>query len=101
MKRQGKSWTKHGLIAMVALIEARINGNLTASLKRILIQATQLPTEVLGEATQKAFVNADLHIRDVFRKGPVQASCGAKQGRIYLDEATSRPLGQLVKNLRL
>ena len=101
MKRQGKSWTKHGLIAMVALIEARINGNLTASLKRILIQATQLPAEVLGEAAQKAFVNADFHIRDVFRKGPVQASCGAKQGRIYLDEATSRPLGQLVKNLRL
>ena len=43
MKKQGKSWTEQGAKAMISLIEARMNGELQASLNTILEQLTVLP----------------------------------------------------------
>ena len=98
MKKQGKSWSKPGLKAMVALVEARMNGTLTPSLKRILIKATRIPVRAQSQATEKSQQKTTVHLRQLFRE-PVQPSCGVKQGRFVLNAPTSRPFGRLVKSL--
>ncbi|OYS45435.1 ISLre2 family transposase, partial [Limosilactobacillus reuteri] len=57
MKKQGKSWTKQGAKAMIGLIEARMNGELQASLNTILEQLTVLPRVAQTSLLQ------EMHIR--------------------------------------
>lgn len=95
MKKQGKSWTKQGAKAMIGLIEARMNGELQASLNTILEQLTVLPRVAQTSLLQ------EMHIRtgEFLRKAPTKPSIGAVQGIIPINTATSRPMGQLFKAL--
>ncbi|PWT56803.1 ISLre2 family transposase [Limosilactobacillus reuteri] len=89
MKKQGKSWTKQGAKAMIGLIEARMNGELQASLNTILEQLTVLPRVAQTRLLQ------EMHIRtgEFLRKAPTKPSIGAVQGIIPINTATSRPMG--------
>ncbi|OYS58387.1 ISLre2 family transposase, partial [Limosilactobacillus reuteri] len=89
MKKQGKSWTEQGAKAIIGLIEARMNGELQASLNTILEQLTVLPRVAQTRLLQ------EMHIRTgVFlRKAPTKPSIGAVQGIIPINTATSRPMG--------
>ncbi|WP_132329549.1 ISLre2 family transposase, partial [Limosilactobacillus reuteri] len=89
MKKQGKSWTKQGAKAMIGLIEARMNGELQASLNTILEQLTVLPRVAQTSLLQ------EMHIRtgEFLRKAPTKPSIGAVQGIIPINTATSRPMG--------
>ena len=93
MKKQGKSWTEQGAKAMISLIEARMNGELQASLNTILEQLTVLPRVAQTSLLQ------EMHIRtgEFLRKAPTKPSIGAVQGIIPINTATSRPMGQLFK----
>ncbi|WP_404931949.1 ISLre2 family transposase [Limosilactobacillus reuteri] len=95
MKKQGKSWTEQGAKAMIGLIEARMNGELQASLNTILEQLTVLPRVAQTSLLQ------EMHIRtgEFLRKAPTKPSIGAVQGIIPINTATSRPMGQLFKAL--
>uniref|UniRef100_UPI002B0604EE UPF0236 family transposase-like protein n=1 Tax=Limosilactobacillus reuteri TaxID=1598 RepID=UPI002B0604EE len=95
MKKQGKSWTEQGAKAMIGLIEARMNGELQASLNTILEQLTVLP-----RAAQTSLLQ-EMHIRtgEFLRKAPTKPLIGAVQGIIPINTATSRPIGQLFKAL--
>ena len=95
MKKQGKSWTKQGAKAMIGLIEARMNGELQASLNTILEQLTVLPRVAQTSLLQ------EMHIRtgEFLRKAPTKPSIGVVQGIIPINTATSRPIGQLFKAL--
>ncbi|PWT33793.1 ISLre2 family transposase, partial [Limosilactobacillus reuteri] len=89
MKKQGKSWTEQGAKAMIGLIEARMNGELQASLNTILEQLTVLPRVAQTSLLQ------EMHIRtgEFLRKAPTKPSIGAVQGIIPINTATSRPMG--------
>ncbi|WP_404899975.1 ISLre2 family transposase [Limosilactobacillus reuteri] len=89
MKKQGKSWTEQGAKAMIGLIEARMNGELQASLNTILEQLTVLPRVAQTRLLQ------EMHIRtgEFLRKAPTKPSIGAVQGIIPINTATSRPMG--------
>ncbi len=89
MKKQGKSWTEQGAKAMISLIEARMNGELQASLNTILEQLTVLPRVAQTRLLQ------EMHIRtgEFLRKAPTKPSIGAVQGIIPINTATSRPMG--------
>nr|WP_029507923.1 ISLre2 family transposase [Limosilactobacillus reuteri] len=88
MKKQGKSWTEQGAKAMISLIEARMNGELQASLNTILEQLTVLPRVAQTRLLQ------EMHIRtgEFLRKAPTKPSIGAVQGIIPINTATSRPM---------
>ncbi|MDC6114748.1 ISLre2 family transposase [Limosilactobacillus reuteri] len=89
MKKQGKSWTEQGAKAMIGLIEARMNGELQASLNTILEQLTVLPRVAQTSLLQ------EMHIRtgEFLRKAPTKPSIGVVQGIIPINTATSRPMG--------
>lgn len=91
MKKQGKSWSKRGAEAMLALIEARVNSSLDESLEMVLKQATQLDQDLIPAAIEKISIN----LRPYLRKSPLKASCGVHHGRIALNGPASSPIGKL------
>lgn len=92
MKKQGKRWSTSGAKAMIALLEARVNGRLDHDLTKTLRQLTALPDDLINFDSK-----ISVHLRSFLKKAPTRQSCGAIHGSLYLDAATSSPIGRLAK----
>lgn len=92
MKKQGKRWSTTGAQTMIALLESRTNDQLDDLINQVLRQVTALPQDLVNFDSK-----ISIRVRDYLRPTAFRQSCGAAQGAIYLDAATSSPMGRLAK----
>ena len=80
---------------MLALIEARVNSYLSASLETGLKRLTRLPKVTRPTLLQEMHIRAGAFLK----KRAVNPSQGSINGRIEVDAPTSSPIGHFVKQL--
>ncbi|BAP85836.1 ISLho1 transposase [Paucilactobacillus hokkaidonensis JCM 18461] len=90
LKKQGKSWSKEGLQAMLVLILARVNRHLNQDLSSGLRRLRELKIEVSLESIKS------IRFTDLNRKTRSH-HIGVKIGNITVDSSTSSPIGAMAK----
>jgi hypothetical protein len=95
LKKQGKSWSKDGLIAMLAILDAKVNGVLRESVAKIVRKNYEVEMPVLLTPLElMKHSERDLN-RIVKQRQTVHL--GALNGFVTLDGPTSSPIGHLAK----
>ena len=84
LKHQGRSWSKAGLKAMIAMITSEINGQLETAMIKM---TNTLPISIMPVKVAASY----------FLKQPFTQHQGIRRGSISLDAATSSAMGNLVK----
>ena len=94
LKKQGRSWTKNGLVAILRIIDAGQNGTLAQSLSETALFDTAMPAE--REASVE--IPRDFKMVALFKQSN-RAHSGARPGKIDAQGVTGTSFGRMAKQL--